>query len=315
MTYKRMRRNMRNVWHKKGKIRTSTSYKIYEKSNHALVYVLLIDFDGVRALCQGRFSVNRGRCRWTGFHSNRWEDVINVLVLWEFHAFRYVFDFDYENVLEATFYRNCKPRTEMMNESIDISIWFGSGDIVNIYYNDNLVVRTNRDTGIEGERNVTQLSKRFREVRELGEWCFLETIACHVESKNLSSKTHARWGYHPYFGNKVSIPECWLDIQLISIEAEMYSEGNDVTKEVMLRHGWTCLISVQAFDLRVTICYNSCLVLFNGSICIMFKPKYTLTTNRLSASREIRHVMHRPSSSFLDWLVLLKYAWLLWVRM
>ena len=121
---------------------------------------------------------------------------------------RCLFDFDSENVVKATFYCNLEPRMKIINKPIDITTCSSSRDIVNICYNNNHVVCIHEETLMERERNITYLSKGFGEVLVPGEWCLLETIEYFVESKNLSIKTDARWGYHPDFFNKIFIPEC-----------------------------------------------------------------------------------------------------------
>ena len=65
----------------------------------------------------------------------------------------------------------------------------------------------------------------------------------------------------------------------------MSSEGYDETTGVIPRHLWKCLIILEAFDFVLALSYDSCLVSFNGSICIVFGLKYRLTTNRFSSSR------------------------------
>ena len=87
---------------------------------------------------------------------------------WEFHAFRSVFDLDSENILDPTFYRNLEPGTKMINTRIDIESWSGSSDVVNIWYNNKILDRTNEDTGIERQRNKTYFSKAFRYILEPG---------------------------------------------------------------------------------------------------------------------------------------------------
>ena len=147
---------------------------------------------GVRRLNQVGICVNRGRDWSTGSHSITWQDLCDVLGLWMLHAFWCMFDFNSENVLEPTFYRNLEPRTKKINESIDIRTCSGSRDAVNIYPNDNFVVHTKEDTAIERERQKYYTSKSLMELLKPSEWSLVETIESIVESKNVSIKTDTR---------------------------------------------------------------------------------------------------------------------------
>ena len=163
------------------------------------------------------------------------------------HAFRCGFDCNSENILEATFHYNLERGTKMINEPIDIVTGSRGSNVIKICHNNDLVVCTNKDTGIKRKTPKANLNKSFRELLKPVQVCLLASMKSFVESKNHSIKTDTRWCYHPDFFNKISIPECRLDIQLLSLQHKVCSNDDDEMRGVMPRREWITMFSYDSY--------------------------------------------------------------------